>query len=198
VKRTELAAAARAPHFIGSWFVEPAEVCDDLIALFENARDRHQPGMTYHGLNEAEKKSTDLTVYPRDLGDEAFAAARRYIDTLHECYMDYLKQWPFLERLGAMNIGPFNIQRYDAGGHFGHLHAERVELSNSHRVLTWMTYLNDVSDGGSTYFPHFDVDIRPEKAKTIIWPAEWTHAHVGNKVTTGPKYIITGWLHFPS
>ena len=60
-----------------------------------------------------------------------------------------------------------------------------------------MTYLNNVEDGGSTYFSHYDLDIKPQKGLTIIWPAEWTHAHKGNVINTGSKYIITGWLTFP-
>ena len=60
-----------------------------------------------------------------------------------------------------------------------------------------MTYLNDVEDGGSTYFNHYDLDIKPTKGLTLIWPAEWTHSHKGNILNSGVKYIITGWLIFP-
>jgi hypothetical protein len=60
-----------------------------------------------------------------------------------------------------------------------------------------MTYLDDVEDGGETRFHHFGIDVRPERGKTLIWPAEWTHAHSGAVVTKGRKHIITGWVHFP-
>ena len=59
-----------------------------------------------------------------------------------------------------------------------------------------MTYLNDVEEGGSTYFSHYDLEIKPQKGLTLIWPAEWTHAHRGNILTKGKKYIITGWINF--
>ena len=66
-----------------------------------------------------------------------------------------------------------------------------------HRVFAWMTYLNDIkSDNGNTYFPHFDLKIKPEKGKTLIWPAEWTHAHAGEILKDETKYIITGWMCF--
>jgi prolyl 4-hydroxylase len=197
MKRVEIADNAKSPHFIGSWFIEPAGLCDDLISLFEANTDSHKGGKTYDGLNEGNKKSTDLTVMPRMLDDPAFHAARAYIELLYECYRDYLEQWPFIKTIAQLNIGPFNIQRYESGGHFKLPHAERSSLSSSHRVFAWMTYLNDVPEGGSTYFPHYDLDIQPEKGKTLIWPAEWTHAHYGNLVTDGRKYIITGWMHFP-
>ena len=40
------------------------------------------------------------------------------------------------------------------------------------------------------------IKIKPETGKTLIWPAEWTHAHRGSVLNGGEKYIITGWLHF--
>ena len=45
-------------------------------------------------------------------------------------------------------------------------------------------------------FEHFNLKIKPEAGKTLIWPAEWTHAHRGTVLKGGKKYIITGWLHF--
>ncbi len=59
-----------------------------------------------------------------------------------------------------------------------------------------MTHLNDVENGGETYFPHYDIRVRPQRGLTLIWPAEWTHAHAGEELKRGKKYIITGWLSF--
>ena len=56
----------------------------------------------------------------------------------------------------------------------------------------------DVDTSGATYFSHFDLEVQPIKGLTLIWPAEWTHAHQGNLLKKGSKYIITGWLDFPT
>ena len=84
------------------------------------------------------------------------------------------------------------------GDHFSKIHTERSSTSTSHRVFAWMTYLNDLDkkSGGSTRFEHFDISFQPKKGKTLIWPAEWTHAHSGDVIKSGTKYIITGWLCF--
>ena len=55
-----------------------------------------------------------------------------------------------------------------------------------------------MQDGGNTRFTHYDLSIKPEIGKTLIWPAEWTHAHAGEVLKSGVKYIITGWMHFPT
>ena len=93
-------------------------------------------------------------------------------------------------------MGPFNIQKYSKGGHFRNIHSERTNLRNMDRVFAWMTYLNDVDDGGATYFSHYDLRVKPKKGRTLIWPAEWTHAHCGEIVNSNEKYIITGWIDF--
>ena len=42
-----------------------------------------------------------------------------------------------------------------------------------------MTYLNDVNDYGETEFYYQKLKIKPEKGKTVIWCADWTHTHRG-------------------
>jgi len=197
MKRIDLSPAGAAPHFIGSWLIEPLSLCDDLILFFEAHQATHTQGKTAGGLNLDSKNSTDLSIRPHELELADHKPVRDYIDALYSCYTDYLKKWPFLKTtLARVEIGSFNIQRYEPGGHFQKVHSERTTIATSHRVLAWMTYLNDVEDGGSTRFVHQDLDIQPAKGRTLIWPAEWTHAHLGNVVNSGSKYIITGWMHF--
>ena len=186
------------PNFIGSWIMEPTSLCDDLIDYFELHKEKQKRGVTSGGTNIDSKKSTDISVAPNEInvpGNEVF---KEYFRSLFDCHKDYLAQWPFLSGFaGNLEIGRFNLQRYQSGDHFQKLHTERNGLSSLHRVLAWMTYLNDIDEGGSTYFSHYDIEVQPKKGLTLIWPAEWTHAHQGNAVNAGSKYIITGWMNFP-
>lgn len=197
VQRVEI--QSQSPHFIGSWFIEPLSLCDELIDFFETHPDNQAQGKTAGGLNLESKNSIDLTIRPRELQLADHQPIRDYLEALFACHQDYLQQWPFLQNvIPKAEISSFNIQRYEPGGHFLKLHSERTTLATSHRVLAWMTYLNDVDDGGATYFAHQDLEVQPQKGKTLIWPAEWTHAHKANVLNAGRKYIITGWLHFPA
>ena len=47
------------------------------------------------------------------------------------------------------------------------------------------------------HFSHYDVRVKPEMGKTLIWPAEWTHAHAGEILKIDTKYIISGWMCYP-
>ena len=198
MQREFIESASPIPHFIGSWTIEPLSLCDELISFFEAHPDHQAQGKTAGGLNLASKNSVDLTIRPRELSQHDHQPVREYLDALFSCHRDYLEQWSFLKNvMPRVEISSFNIQRYEPGGHFLKLHSERTTLATSHRVLAWMTYLNDVEDGGSTHFHHQNLEIQPSKGKTLIWPAEWTHAHKARVLNHGVKYIITGWMHFP-
>ena len=187
------------PNFIGSWIMEPISICDDLITYFESNQNKQKRGVTGDGENLDSKNSIDITISPKDIklpGNEVF---EQYFQNLFCCYEDYVSQWPFLRTFAQnLHVSVFNLQRYQSGQHFQTVHTERASLSTLHRIFAWMTYLNDVDlkDGGSTFFSHYDLEVQPRKGLTLIWPAEWTHAHKGNVLNAESKYIITGWMHF--
>ena len=66
----------------------------------------------------------------------------------------------------------------------------------NNRHLVWMTYLNDIEEGGGTDFLHQDYTVKPKKGKTVIWPSDWTYTHKGQVAPNEDKYIITGWFDY--
>ena len=186
-------------NFIGIWSLENNDLCKNIINFFETNIDLQKDGTTGDGKKTEFKKTTDINIHPNNLKEEKFVLIKDYVKSLHNCYLDYQEQWPFLkDKINTVDIPTFNIQRYNPGDHFSHIHTERSSLNSLHRVFAWMTYLNDVDDGGNTHFTHYDLKIKPEIGKTLIWPAEWTHAHCGEILKSGVKHIITGWMHFPT
>ena len=186
------------PHFIGAWNLEDDDLCKEIITFFEENKNLQRDGVSGSGKNLEIKKTTDIVVNANDLKNEKFKCLNKYINNLFESFKDYQNQWPFLKTLfKELHIGKFNIQKYSPGGHFAKVHTERSSISSSHRLFAWMTYLNNVEDGGTTHFSHYNIEIKPEIGKTLIWPAEWTHAHNGKILNSGVKYIVTGWMHFP-
>ncbi len=187
------------PSFIGSWMLPKKEICDDLVNLFENGNLVSSPGRTSGGVNLSVKDSTDIAVFPKDIEKQGNESLSTLVRGLFDCYKDYVEQWPALKGFcDNLELGKFNLQRYAAGQHFSKSHCERSDISSLHRVLAWMTYLNDVdeSQGGATYFDYFDIRVQPRKGLTLIWPCEWTHFHKGEVIESGSKYIATGWMNF--
>jgi prolyl 4-hydroxylase len=185
-------------NFIGCWNIDNNDLCEKIINFFEKNKSLQKKGTTVSGINEKVKKSIDISIDPKNLNNPEFDDIKNYFNELFKCYQDYKIQWPFLDKtLDVVDIPKFNIQKYDIGGHFSSVHCERDSKQNMHRIFAWMTYLNDVDQGGETCFEHFDLKVKPITGQTLIWPAEWTHAHKGEVLLKGNKYIITGWMHFP-
>ena len=196
MKRSDLEKGNLTPNFIGSWIIEPT-LCEEIIEYFEKNKHKQIQGLTSGGLNQKFKDRQDITLSPKELKFPKNKIYKEYFEILFNCYKDYNLQWPFLSNIVShLDIGNFNLGKYEPGQHFQRIHCERSGLNTLHRLFAFMTYLNNVEEGGSTYFNHYDLEIQPKKGLTLIWPAEWTHAHRGNTLISGSKYIITGWIHF--
>ena len=68
------------------------------------------------------------------------------------------------------------------------------------RTWTTMIYLNDVEEGGETYFKHLKLKIKPEKGLLIAWNnlffngiPNYKTLHEALPPISGDKYIITKW-----
>jgi len=195
MERVELKNTSFTPHFIGAWNLESEKLCDEIINYFELNIHKQKKGRASDQVNENFKKSVDISINPNEIDSPKTEVFKTYFEALYTCHKDYLLQWPFLGSFASkLEIGAFNIQRYQAGEHFQKIHTERASIATLHRILAWMTYLNDVEEGGTTFFSHYGLEVKPRKGLTLIWPAEWTHAHKGNVINSGSKYIITGWM----
>ena len=169
MRRAPLGKSNLSPNFIGSWIIEPL-LCDQIIEYYEKNKQRQSQGKTSGGLKLDTKDRKDIALSPKELTLPENEVFKIYFENLFECYKDYTNQWPFLSGIvNKLDIGTFNIGKYMPGQHFQKVHCERTGLSNLHRLLAFMTYLNDVDDGGSTYFNHYDLDIKPKKGLSLLW-----------------------------
>jgi len=189
-------------QFLGDFMVDSA-VCDRLVELHracdrKGLVNRGRLGKGGNTIVDPEKKdSFDVVVdsLPPALADEY--GLERYYAELQGCLQQYLEQHPLLRQVGMFRVTESpSIQHYRPGGGFKMPHFERSGYATSTRMLVWMTYLNDVSDGGGTHFVYQKHTFEAKKGRTLIWPSDFTHTHVGVVSPTQHKYIITGWMNF--
>ena len=183
-------------NFIAGWTIDNTQLCDELIDYFEKS-DKKKTGKIGKGeIDKKRKNSTDLSMspYPDDLDD----APKEYLDVLLKVINEYKKLYFYCdkqkEEWGMRE--PFNIQRYFPNEGFYQWHCERGGLAKADRHLVFMTYLNDVVDGGETEWYYQKIKIKPEKGLTVIWPTDWTYTHRGLTSPIQTKYIATGWFNF--
>jgi hypothetical protein len=174
--------------FIGCGYISH-ETCDKLINYFETTDDKG-PGFLGDGTNNSEhKKSTDTSVW---IGNISY-----YQSEIDPIILNYAHHYNMMD-IGCTQFGHkdnVNIQKYEPGEGFYSWHAERTNSDYCHRMLVYMTYLNDVPDGG-TEFLHQGIITEAKKGLTLVWPSDFTHIHRGVVSNTHVKYITTSWLSF--
>ena len=68
------------------------------------------------------------------------------------------------------------------------------------RTWTTMVYLNDVEEGGETYFKHLKLNVKPKRGLLLAWNNLYKNGipnfktmHEAMPPTKGDKYVITKW-----
>ena len=178
---------------IGGWYISP-KICDSLVHIFNVNPDKHRKGVV--GPHPARvdkdvKTSTELVIDPY-YQHQTFINYRKALD---EIILQYEKKYPEIEEFSTYGmIESCQIQKYKRGEGFKKWHFERSSKQDN-RCLVFMTYLNNIPDGG-TYFKYQQIKTPAEKGLTLIWPSDFTHTHKGEISNKEEKYIITGWLGF--
>ena len=81
----------------------------------------------------------------------------------------------------------FRFYRYQPGQQFrGHFDESFIRNDVEASYLTFMIYLNEDFEGGSTTFPEFW--IQPKQGKALIFKHDIYHS--GREVTRGVKYVL--------
>jgi hypothetical protein len=180
----------RIKDFIVCRDIKNKNLCDDIIEYHKNSPDKHS-GQVSGGYNNVAKKSTDVVLDGELL--------KLYFEELNLVLNSYVEIFPYCNYYSPYTIiQPVNIQHYAPGEAFYAWHSERTGANEpfASRHLVFMTYLNDVTDGGETEWIHQNFKIKPEKGLTVIWPTDWTYTHRGLPSLTENKYIVTGWFNY--
>lgn len=180
--------------FIGGWYI-PYEMCDKAIDYFKNNRSNWVEGGVgvESKLDYSKKKSTEIIFPPINF----FNIFPEYNLYLQIALNEYLKKYIHADEVAKFSVNTnVKIQYYNLNEGFKNFHSENTgDGYTLKRHLVFMTYLNDVEDGG-TEFKYQKIISPAIKGLTLIWPAQWTHTHRGQISSTKEKYIITGWFSF--
>jgi len=182
--------------FILQDYLKDLSICDELINAYKNAENKLE-GFAGDELNYKVKKSTETVFTINNFIENELGA--KYIVELQNIVNKYIDKYKFSAKTSKWTITDnIKIQFYNKNEGYFKWHTERDNAKEPYvsRHLVFMTYLNDVIDKGETEFYYQNLKITPEKGKTVIWPADWTHTHRGITSPTQEKYIITGWFNF--
>jgi hypothetical protein len=185
----------------------PINTCQSIIQKYEEHKEQVYPGVTGSGLNKNIKDTNDLMIPDTDEWDEINTILSNELTLNLKKYTEQIEQGENYKK--DKNYGQefnhldpyvfidscFMIQKYDKQKGKYVYHNDSLVLSDKSRVITFLWYLNDITEGGETEFFGGSTRIIPEAGKILLFPALWTYPHRGNVPISSDKYIITGWLY---
>jgi prolyl 4-hydroxylase len=93
-----------------------------------------------------------------------------------------------LDRLVIKRYVPNQLDQFQV--HFDSL----GPVANRYLVFLW--YLNDVVEGGETYFPSLGVSVQPKQGRLLMFPPYWMFQHQGLPPVSGEKFIFSTYYLF--
>jgi prolyl 4-hydroxylase len=178
-------------NFICGYYTDNLPICDEIIKCHQENPVKWRGHFAHKSIDPARKEDTESEFNNQELVD-------RYWET---CLQPALVQYK-MKHISLDSRNPFSItemlklQHYAPGEGYHVWHDERMGPPNHLRLLAFMTYLNDVEEGGETEFMYQQIKVKPEKGLTLIWPVDWTHTHRGLVAPKEDKYIVTGWFNY--
>lgn len=188
-------------NFIMAWVPEEGDdlsIVDRLINFHIND-NKKKHGTTYsNGKSEIDlkvKNSIDSS-----LGNADFDLQKDYYEGYLQQFIDrYREKYNFIDTAGRWKVCEHgNVQWYpvtDGGFHRWHCERSNGHPIISRRLLVYMTYLNDVPEGGETEFYYQKLKIKPVRGMTVLWGSGWEYTHRGLP-SPHEKMIATGWISY--
>lgn len=200
----------------------PDDLCDSLVEIFENNPEHRYKGLIGNGIvDKSVKDSEDFKLSGKN-SDECVELDNRVFEIVNKQNAEYSKihakafweEESDRERIKNRNMSDtgFQIQKtVKDGGYIWHSDFDVNPvidtlpfmtnnaypiMGTKERIYTFLYYLTDDFEGGRTQF-YFNGEIHsviPEKGKGIWFPSTHQYIHRGEIVTSGEKYVITGWV----
>ena len=165
--------------------------CDTLIGLID---EKARPSTLLAVTEDPEYRTSDSSDLQR-WSEDVYAIDLRIAELLG---------------IPEENAETMQGQRYSPGqqfrAHCDYFHEtshywDKMKESGGQRTWTAMAYLNQVEEGGATWFPRAGIRFKPKRGMLVIWnnmspdgSPNYDTLHEGMRVIEGRKYIITKWF----
>jgi hypothetical protein len=131
------------------------------------------------------------------MGSEAFEVLHK-IEKISETFTDI----PIVNQEGLQVLKYNEGEQYESHHdffHHDHKEYDKVMAEGGQRIFTVYFYLNNVEEGGETFFPRLNVKVKPKMGRAVIWQnvidGEPYHPslHWGMPPIKGVKWGCTKW-----
>ncbi|QTD42765.1 2OG-Fe(II) oxygenase [Sporosarcina sp. Te-1] len=161
------------------------EECNELITMSKDKMQRSKIGTT-HAENELR---TSSGMFIEESENEVVSRIERRIATIMNIPIEHG------ESLQILRYTPG--QQYKA--HYDYFSSTSKVTNN--RISTLVMYLNDVDEGGETFFPQLNFSVTPKKGMAVYFEYFYNDQtlneltlHGGAPVIAGEKWVATQWM----
>ena len=173
------------------------EQCDEMIKYFWDNPQLHDDGKVEH-FKDGEYKGKLVNKDHKNCTQFMFDPGHKYANLMTEviqnAYMKYREKFPIIPSKD-LAILDYTIRCYPKGEGIFKTHVDQVNGTIS-RLFGCIIYLNDVEEGGETFFPDWNIGCKCEMGKILLFPCNWIFPHGSNVNISHDKYILTAFINY--
>ena len=162
------------------------EECEELIRLSKDKLNRSKIGTT----REVNELRTSSSMFFEESENEIVTRVEKRVSSIMNIPVEHGESLQILQYLPG--------QEYRAHNDF---FSSTSKVANNNRISTLVMYLNDVEEGGETYFPKLNFSVTPKKGMAVYFEYFYNDQnindltlHGGAPVITGEKWVATQWM----
>ncbi|MBO0588143.1 2OG-Fe(II) oxygenase [Sporosarcina sp. E16_8] len=162
------------------------EECDELIRLSKDKMQRSKIGTT----RNVDELRTSSSMFFQESENEIVARVEKRISSIMSIPIEHG------EGLQILKYTPG--QEYKAHYDF---FSSTSKVAKNNRISTLIMYLNDVEQGGETFFPKLNLSVTPQKGMAVYFEYFYNvedlnqlTLHGGAPVIAGEKWVATQWM----
>ena len=188
------------------WVADDVLSEKDCLNIINSSKDSLSRSTVLNGESEEDSRlnegrtSTNAWLLAKDLDVESEA-----FNTLHkiEKITESFTEQPIINQEGLQVLRYQEGQEYQPHHDFfheNHKEYDKCMAQGGQRLFTVYFYLNNVEEGGETFFPRLDIKVSPKMGRAVIWQniveGEPFHPslHWGMPPTKGEKWGCTKWI----
>ncbi|MCM3639315.1 2OG-Fe(II) oxygenase [Sporosarcina luteola] len=158
------------------------EECDELIQLSKDKLNRSKIGTS----REVNDQRTSSSTFIEESENEIVVRIENRVSSIMNIPIEHGEG--------------LQILRYTPGQQYK-AHNDFFKTADNNRISTLVMYLNDVEEGGETYFPKLNFSVSPKKGMAVYFEYFYNDQamneltlHGGAPVITGEKWVATQWM----
>lgn len=156
-------------------------------AMVQDVNRRNSDGSPK--LRPDEQRITEFVPLEELEGEIKATIKRAYTEVITPHFSSEL-QW--MSPPGALKYRPGGRYNGHADSEYWDMQARRW-IRSMDRDYSLLLYVNDDYEGGTLYFPNFDIRIRPRTGMLVAFPSDHRYLHAAEPLETGIRYAVVCW-----